>query len=190
MFLNNVFFQGEVVSTSPNPQAGGPSLVSCPRLLIQIIRSYPPYRRPFFYPQPEDAPCRGDRDPLTRLNTSLIVRKPTPHLHNSKTNWNTYRQIIQVKVILSTKLKEHEAREIETNNFLNFLQRAAKVATPNSDSQRTTNNISYEIKKLVADKRRASSIWQRTHTPESRRICNRRSNKIKFKLQEMRNEYF
>jgi len=48
----------------PSPQAGGPPLVRCPRLLIQYIRSYPPYRRPFLYPQPEDAPCRGNKDPL------------------------------------------------------------------------------------------------------------------------------
>ena len=41
-FLNKVFLQGGVVSTSPNPQAGGPPLVGCPRLLIQFIRSYPP----------------------------------------------------------------------------------------------------------------------------------------------------
>jgi hypothetical protein len=27
----------------PNPQAGGPPLVGCPRLLIQYIRRYPPY---------------------------------------------------------------------------------------------------------------------------------------------------
>jgi len=33
-------------------------------MLIQFIRSYPPYRRPFLYPQPEDVPFRGDRDPL------------------------------------------------------------------------------------------------------------------------------
>ena len=33
---------------------------------MQFIHSYPPYRRPFLYPQPEDAPCRGDRDPLTQ----------------------------------------------------------------------------------------------------------------------------
>jgi len=43
-------------------------------LLIQFIRSYPPYRRPFLYPQPEDAPCRGDRDPLTQKYNSLIKR--------------------------------------------------------------------------------------------------------------------
>jgi hypothetical protein len=45
------FFLQRVVSTSPNPQAGGPPLVGCPRLLIQFIRSYPPYRRPFLHPQ-------------------------------------------------------------------------------------------------------------------------------------------
>ena len=65
LFLNINVLQGGVVSTSPNPQAGGPPLVGCPRLLIQFIRSYPPYRRPFLYPQPEDAPCCGDREPLT-----------------------------------------------------------------------------------------------------------------------------
>jgi hypothetical protein len=27
----------------PNPRAGGPPLVGCPRLLIEYIRSYPPY---------------------------------------------------------------------------------------------------------------------------------------------------
>jgi hypothetical protein len=36
------FLRWGVVSTSPNPQAGGQPLVGCPRLLIQNIRSYPP----------------------------------------------------------------------------------------------------------------------------------------------------
>src|SRR5215510_7811592 len=62
-FLTGVFSREGVVSTSPNPQAGGPPLVGCPRLLIRFIHSYPPYWRPFLHPQPEDAPCRGDRDP-------------------------------------------------------------------------------------------------------------------------------
>ena len=32
------FYSVEVVSLTPNPQAGGPLLVGCPRLLIQYIR--------------------------------------------------------------------------------------------------------------------------------------------------------
>ena len=37
--------------------------------------SYPPYRRPFLYPQPEDVPCRGDRDPLNGAYPPLLKRK-------------------------------------------------------------------------------------------------------------------
>jgi hypothetical protein len=50
--------------TTPNPQPGGQLRVGCPRLLIQYIGIYPPNRRPFLHPQPEDVPCRGDSDPL------------------------------------------------------------------------------------------------------------------------------
>jgi len=65
LFLKKVFFlQGGVVSTSPNPQYGGPPLFGYPRLLIRFIRNYHPHRRPFLYPQPEEATWRCDRDPL------------------------------------------------------------------------------------------------------------------------------
>ena len=111
-------------------------------------------------------------------------------MHISKTNWDSYRQITQDKINLSIKLKEHEDKETETNNLLNLIQHDANEVTPNSDSQRTTNNIHYKIKKLVAEKKRTRSIWQRTYTPESRRIYNRKSNKRKSKLQEIRDKSF
>jgi hypothetical protein len=43
----------------PKPQAGGPHLAVCPRLLIQYIRSYPHSWRLSLHPQPEDTPCCG-----------------------------------------------------------------------------------------------------------------------------------
>jgi hypothetical protein len=113
----------------------------------------------------------SDHSPIiTTLSTSVIVRKPTASLHNSKTNSDTYRQTIQDKANLSITLKEHEDIEPETNNLLNLLQHSAKEATPNSDPQRTTNNILYEIKRLMAEKRRARPIWQRTHTIQQKNI--------------------
>ena len=45
MFRNSVkYLWCGVVSTSPKPQAVGPPLVGCPRLLTQYIFSYTPYR--------------------------------------------------------------------------------------------------------------------------------------------------
>ena len=46
-----------LLAPCPTLQAGGPTLVGCPRLLIQYILSYPPYWRSFLHPQPEDAQC-------------------------------------------------------------------------------------------------------------------------------------
>jgi len=63
-FVRRPVLRWGVVSTSHNPQAGGPPLLGCTRLLIQNIRSYPPYWRPSLHPQPEDAPYHNDRDPL------------------------------------------------------------------------------------------------------------------------------
>jgi len=61
-FAKKPVFYGEELSTlRPTNPAGGPPLVGCPRLLIQYIRRYPPYGRPVLHPQPEDAPCCGDR---------------------------------------------------------------------------------------------------------------------------------
>jgi hypothetical protein len=47
----DIFSQWGVVSPLPNPQALGPPLVNCPQLLIQYIRSYSPYWRPFLHSQ-------------------------------------------------------------------------------------------------------------------------------------------
>jgi hypothetical protein len=43
ILVTSLFLRSGVVSPTPNPQAGGPPLVGCPRLLIQYIRSYSAY---------------------------------------------------------------------------------------------------------------------------------------------------
>jgi hypothetical protein len=87
----------------------------------------------------------SDHSPIiATLSTTVLVRKLTPRLHNSKPNWDTYRQIIKDKVNLSIKLKEHENIELETKNLLGLLQHAAKEATPNSDPKE--QQITYPTK--------------------------------------------
>ena len=72
-FVTRYVLRWGVVSISRNHQFGGPQLVGCPRLLIRTIRSYLPYWRPFLHPQPEDAPCLGDRE------TFITVKDHKPH---------------------------------------------------------------------------------------------------------------
>jgi hypothetical protein len=93
---HDMFKWREVVSPSPNPQARGPPLVGCPRLHILYIRSYPPYWRPFLHPRPEDAPCRGDRDPLITENWTWRIKMWTYELWWSgtgQTKWQTKKRL-------------------------------------------------------------------------------------------------
>jgi hypothetical protein len=38
-----IFYGEELLPSDPTPPPGGPPFVGCPRLLVQYIRSYPPY---------------------------------------------------------------------------------------------------------------------------------------------------
>ena len=65
MFRNLICFYGkELFAPRLTSKLEDHSLSAVPLLLIQYIHSYSPYCRPFLDAQPEEAPCRGDRDPL------------------------------------------------------------------------------------------------------------------------------
>jgi hypothetical protein len=51
-------------------------------------------------------------------------------------------------------------------------------------------NIALEIKKLLADKRRARTKWQRSHTPSDKTTFNRLSSILKSQLKVMRTNSF
>jgi hypothetical protein len=70
----NYYLPWGIINTSPNPQVGVPPLVVCSLLLVQYIRSYPPYWRPFLHPQPEDTPCRSDKELHYLYSSPNIVR--------------------------------------------------------------------------------------------------------------------
>jgi hypothetical protein len=64
----------------PNPQAVGPPLVGCPRLLIQYIYHI---WRPFLHPQPEDAHLQLFRHVGTLpLDLGTLRRFPQQHGYN------------------------------------------------------------------------------------------------------------
>jgi len=74
IFRNNIRFYGEeLLAPLPTPKLGD----RFPWLLVQYIRSYPPYWRPFLRPQLEDAACRGDKRPacyyLVRIFFAYIL---------------------------------------------------------------------------------------------------------------------
>jgi hypothetical protein len=76
------------------------------------------------------------------------------------------------------------------DNLIAILQEAARQSTPPSHTPQTPNNIPFEIKKLVIEKRKARKRWHRSHSPMDKTLFNQLTNKLKKKLKEAQNASF
>ena len=146
----------------------------------------------------------SDHSPIiATLSTTIYQNKMQPRLHNSRTNWDTYKAGIRRLLNVNWKLQSQEDIDAAITHFTNSLRRAATAATPlagscgtpaPSDSCPSTEQLSHflpsHIKHLVALKRKARSQWQKTHSPGSRHKFNQASNALKRALTEYRNASF
>jgi hypothetical protein len=65
MFCNVVILYGEeLLAPRPTPKLEDHPLSAVRDCLFNVFAATLHIWRPFLHPQPEDAPCRGDRDPL------------------------------------------------------------------------------------------------------------------------------
>ena len=147
VIFNIYFLRRGVVSTSSNPQAGGPPLVGCSRLLIQFIHSYPPYWRPFLHPQPEDAPYRGDRDPLSWnfTTTHTIYPKDAVQIHIHFFLMGS--KYIRAMITKATVCHVTQPAVSQSQNHGKFTSHPSQVATSHKVStSRNTLPSSAEVK--------------------------------------------
>jgi hypothetical protein len=84
MFRNIIVFYGEeLLAPRPTPKLGDHPLSAVRDCLFNVLAATPHNWRPFLHPQPEDAPCRGDRDPFNTEKRASIPFKYSlaPKLH-------------------------------------------------------------------------------------------------------------
>jgi hypothetical protein len=107
----------------------------------------------------------------------VIHRHTTPRLHNYKTNWNKFREEITNKINLQIRLKNPESLELAIETLTKAMQQATIQSTPLLNPQKCICNIPLEIKQLWNKKRRARTIWQRTHIPTGKTRYNQLTKK-------------
>jgi hypothetical protein len=74
-----------------------------------------------------------------------MYRNALPWLHNSITNWDTYREILQDGTNLSVGLQDDTDIDRETSNLINLEQQTAKEYTPNYCQHVPPININMSI---------------------------------------------
>jgi guanylate kinase len=80
-----------------------------------------------------------------------------------------YRSKLQEDILLTISLKYCDEVEEATHNFIRLLQDAARQATPQRLTKRHRKHPA-EIKKLLAEKRKARAKWQRSYAHQTKRL--------------------
>ena len=77
MFRKKKHMYGEeLLPPRPTPKLEDHPLPAVRDCLINIPAAYPPYWTPFLRPQPEDAPCRGDRSISLAQYVQNVIQNP------------------------------------------------------------------------------------------------------------------
>jgi hypothetical protein len=134
----------------------------------------------------------SDHTPIIAIiGCEATHKSPRTKLHNKKTNWEEYRTQIQNKINLRVSLKTPREIDSALTTLVNTLKQATQDATPTpkipSPNKRT---VSIEIKKIIAEKRRARARWHRSHAPTDKTEYNHISNRLKSKIKEAKDKYF
>jgi hypothetical protein len=109
VFCNMVIFYGEeLLAPCPTPKLEGHPLSAVRDCLFNVFAATLHIRRPFLHPQPEDAPCHGDRDQLIIgfrhiMLFTVHIKLLCAHLHcwcNSVTVMASDRQLKCTQIVL------------------------------------------------------------------------------------------
>lgn len=96
----------------------------------------------------------SDHSPvIATISTTVINIKKAPKLHNSKTDWELFRNVISENIKLNVTLTDRIGLEEAMNNLITTVLQATHQATPHLEAQNRNINIPLEIKKLIAKKK-------------------------------------
>jgi hypothetical protein len=112
LFHNIIIFYGEeLLAPGPTPKLEDNPLSGVRHGLFNVFAATLHNWRLFLHPQPEDAPCRGDRDPPDTVKPLIISR--------IKENYRNRRRSLPLFLF---KMTIKPARDFSNINLINFIK--------------------------------------------------------------------
>jgi len=119
---------------------------------------------------------------LLQIGAHPSLKKSRPTITPGTTNWNKFKDTISNKTTLNIKLKSITDVDQAIAKLTDDIQKAALDSSTQNPPYPQTLNLSPELRRLIAEKRRARSKWQHTHYPADKIKYNFLSNKLKSLL--------
>jgi hypothetical protein len=122
----------------------------------------------------------------------LFIKHKEVNCITKETNWEEYRMKLQEEINLNVRLKNPMEIDSALTSLINIIKQAIQDATPTPKIilQYKTRNVPIEIKKFIAEKRRARASLHRSQAPSVKTTYSHISNRLKCKIKEERDESF
>lgn len=105
-----------------------------------------------------------------------------------KTNWNLFRELLNVQVNCKISLKTHEEVEIAIDTFNNIVQKAAWESTPVNYNTKNVKLCPVNVKTKIAEKRKLRKLWQKTRSPHDKTKLNKTTKQLKELINSEQNK--
>lgn len=131
----------------------------------------------------------SDHSPIiATLNAQVSQKQKSPSLHNKRTNWDTFREILIKDTNYNILLKTKEQLETAVEMLNHQIQKAAWNATPDNEVRDKPMGCSRNVKINIAEKRKLRKQWQHTRSPHDKAKLNKAIKELKKLLEEEKNE--
>ena len=129
---------------------------------------------------------------IISLSTAAINKPPPPPKLTTRNNdWTAFQHYLEENTNLNICLKTTTNLDHAAHCFTTLVQKAAWFSTPAKEQHTIyTPNTPLHIRQLVAAKRRARRVWQRSRHANDQHQYNRLSRQLKTALQELHNRSF
>ena len=131
----------------------------------------------------------SDHSPIIlTYNTNVILETQNKYIYNNKTDWNCFREILEMRLDTNISLKTEE--EVDTS--IAYLNNSLIAAAENSTlllNQRINNfSIPTHIKEKIKFKRKLRKQWQSTRSPQDKTVLNKITKEVKELLKKDRED--
>jgi hypothetical protein len=123
--------------------------------------------------------CSDHTPVICTLSTTVIWIEPPEKLYNSKTDWETFRDYIEENTTLNKPLKSEDVVENTAWYVTNIIQKAAWLSTPYIKSKPKVTDVTMEIRRMIATKRKLRRQWHTSRSRQDKIVLNKAQKKLK-----------
>lgn len=116
---------------------------------------------------------------LLTLHSSIVLNTKKPSLYNKRTDWETFRELLNKSVTLQIPLKTIEEVDEAILDITEKVQQAAWAAMPHSHDIIIKEECTIIVKQKIAQKRKLRKQWMLHRTAENKRKLNKAVKELK-----------